>query len=76
MSKLNIGVLGIQGAYEKHVFSIILAGANAEIIKYREQLDQIDGLILPGGESTTMSKRMGFRIDDEDILAFAKKKPV
>ena len=76
MSELNIGILGIQGAYEKHALSITLAGANAEIIKYREQLDQIDGLILPGGESTTMSKMMGFRIDYEDILAFAEKKPV
>ena len=76
MSELNIGVLGIQGAYEKHAFSLTLAGAKAVIIKYREQLDQIDGLILPGGESTTMSKMMGFRIGYEDILVFAREKPV
>ncbi|MCD6337409.1 MAG: pyridoxal 5'-phosphate synthase glutaminase subunit PdxT [Candidatus Marinimicrobia bacterium] len=76
MSDLNIGVLGIQGAYEKHMLAISLVGARAELIKYREQLEQIDGLILPGGESTTMSKMMGFRISYEDILTFAKKKPV
>ena len=76
MSELNIGVLGIQGAYEKHAFSLTLTGAKAVIIKYREQLDQIDGLILPGGESTTMSKMMGFRIGYDDILEFARKKPV
>ena len=76
MSDLNIGVLGIQGAYEKHAHAISLAGAKAQIIKYREQLDQIDGLILPGGESTTMSKMMGFRIGFEDILSFALKNPV
>ena len=76
MSDLTIGVLGIQGAYEKHMLAITLAGARAEIIKYREQLDQIDGLILPGGESTTMSKMMGFRISYEDIRGFAKNKPV
>jgi len=76
MSKLRIGVLGIQGAYEKHARAVELSGAKAEIIKYREQLDHIDGLILPGGESTTMTKLMGFRISYDNILNFAKKKPV
>lgn len=73
---IRIGVLGIQGAYEKHVKALISAGAQADIIKYREQLDNIDGLILPGGESTTMTKVMGYKIDYGDILAFAKKRPV
>ncbi len=76
MSEIKIGILGIQGAYEKHAQAVLSAGAHAEIIKYREQLDQIDGLILPGGESTTMSKMMGFRIGYDDIRAFALKKPV
>ena len=53
-----------------------MVGSKAVIVKYREQLDHIDGLILPGGESTTMSKMMGFRIGYEDILDFARKKPV
>ena len=52
------------------------SGAKSEIIKYREQLEHIDGLILPGGESTTMTKLMGFRIAYDDLLSFAKKKPV
>lgn len=76
MAEIKIGILGIQGAYEKHAHAVILSGANAEIIKYREQLADIDGLILPGGESTTMSKMMGFRIGYDDIHAFALKKPV
>lgn len=76
MSQVKIGVLGIQGAYEKHARALERSGAKSEIIKYREQLDHIDGLILPGGESTTMTKVMGFRIAYDDILAFAKKKPV
>jgi len=73
---IKIGVLGIQGAYEKHVRAVLSSGAQAEIIKYREQLDELDGLILPGGESTTMTKVMGYRIDYGDILEFAKQKPV
>lgn len=76
VSELRIGILGIQGAYEKHARAVQIAGAKSEIIKYREQLDHIDGLILPGGESTTMTKVMGFRIDYDDILKFANKKPV
>ena len=76
MSEITIGVLGIQGAYEKHALAVELSGARSEIIKYREQLDYIDGLILPGGESTTMTKVMGYRISYDDILNFAKNKPV
>ena len=76
MAEIVVGVLGIQGAYEKHAKAIEISGGRSEIIKYREQLEHIDGLILPGGESTTMTKLMGFRIGYEDLLAFAKKKPV
>lgn len=76
MADLTIGILGIQGAFEKHAHAISSAGAKALIIKYREQLTSIDGLILPGGESTTISKMMGFRISYDDILAYGEKKPV
>ena len=76
ISDLTIGVLGIQGAYEKHAKAIELAGARSEIIKYREQLEHIQGLILPGGESTTMTKVMGYKISYDDIVNFAKDKPL
>ena len=76
ISELTIGVLGIQGAYEKHAKAIELAGARSEIIKYREQLAHIQGLILPGGESTTMTKVMGYKISYDDIVNFAKDKPL
>jgi pyridoxal 5'-phosphate synthase pdxT subunit len=52
MSEIKIGILGIQGAYDKHARAVLSTGAQAEIIKYREQLSEIDGLILPGGETT------------------------
>ncbi len=76
MTKPRIGVLGIQGAYARHAEMIVLAGGESEIVKYREQLDGLDGLIIPGGESTTMTKVLGFRITHDDILAFAQHKPV
>ncbi|MEC1526486.1 pyridoxal 5'-phosphate synthase glutaminase subunit PdxT [Bacillus spizizenii] len=51
-----IGVLGLQGAVSEHVKQIKALGLEAVVIKKPEQLEQIDGLILPGGESTTMRK--------------------
>ncbi|GEN58098.1 pyridoxal 5'-phosphate synthase subunit PdxT [Halolactibacillus alkaliphilus] len=51
-----VGVLGLQGAVREHVRSIEASGAKAIIVKKVEQLDEIDGLILPGGESTTMRR--------------------
>lgn len=52
----TIGVLALQGAVREHIRSIKAAGANAVEIKRKEQLEAIDGLILPGGESTTMRR--------------------
>lgn len=53
---IKIGVLGLQGAVREHVRSIEECGAEAVVIKTKEQLEMIDGLILPGGESTTMRR--------------------
>jgi 5'-phosphate synthase pdxT subunit len=55
---MKIGVLGLQGAVQEHVRSIEACGAEAVIVKKVEQLEGIDGLILPGGESTTMRRLM------------------
>ena len=54
----TIGVLGLQGAVSEHVRSIVSSGAKAVVVKKVEELDALDGLILPGGESTTMRKLM------------------
>lgn len=53
---VKIGVLGLQGAVREHVRSIEASGAEAIVVKKAEQLADIDGLILPGGESTTMRR--------------------
>ncbi|SEQ07894.1 pyridoxal 5'-phosphate synthase glutaminase subunit PdxT [Piscibacillus halophilus] len=53
---LKIGVLGLQGAFREHKQSIEACGHEALIIKKKEQLQEVDGLILPGGESTTMRR--------------------
>jgi len=62
VSKLIIGVIGIQGDVSEHATSMkdALKYSNIDgivkIIKKKEEIDEIDALILPGGESTTISK--------------------
>jgi len=55
---MKIGVLALQGAVAEHLRSLQLAGAEAISIKRIEQLEEIDGLVIPGGESTTIGKLM------------------
>ncbi|WP_242941893.1 pyridoxal 5'-phosphate synthase glutaminase subunit PdxT [Desulfonispora thiosulfatigenes] len=52
----NIGVLALQGAFKEHIKIIKSLGHNAIEIRNADQLEGIDGIILPGGESTTMGK--------------------
>ncbi|MED1206091.1 pyridoxal 5'-phosphate synthase glutaminase subunit PdxT [Heyndrickxia acidicola] len=69
---LKLGVLGLQGAVREHVKAIEQCGAQAIVIKKKEELENVDGLILPGGESTTM-RRLIDRYDLMDELkSFAK----
>ncbi|WP_033826612.1 pyridoxal 5'-phosphate synthase glutaminase subunit PdxT [Bacillus andreraoultii] len=53
---MTIGVLGLQGAVTEHIEQIESLSTKAIIVKNPHQLDEVDGLILPGGESTTMRK--------------------
>lgn len=54
----KIGVLALQGAVAEHIRGIEQAGAEGVVVKRTEQLDELDGIILPGGESTTIGKLM------------------
>ncbi len=55
---MKVGVLGLQGNFREHVEMLQLLGVETVIVKLPEQLDIIDGLIIPGGESTTMIRIM------------------
>ncbi|GGJ89465.1 pyridoxal 5'-phosphate synthase subunit PdxT [Lentibacillus kapialis] len=73
----TIGVLALQGAVREHIRSIEETGAAAVEIKRKEQLTQIDGLILPGGESTTMRRLIDSYGFFDAIQKFGKQgKPV
>ena len=53
---MKIGVLAMQGAYREHIKILKSLGIEAIDVRYEEDIDNIDGLIIPGGESTTMGK--------------------
>lgn len=75
-SRSQIGVLALQGAYDVHAQRLEALGAEARLVRKPEQLDDLDGLVIPGGESTTFLKhleRAGFYNKLEE---FCQAKPV
>ena len=71
----RIGVLAIQGDYDAHAVALREAGAEAVLVRKPDELAAIDGLIIPGGESTTFLKflaRDGFLTALQD---FVRQKP-
>lgn len=61
---LKIGILALQGAVREHAASLKRCGAEAVEVKTADDLKGLDGLILPGGESTTMRRL----IDTYDLM--------
>lgn len=54
----TIGVLALQGAYTKHMEMLKSIGVNTLPVRTEKELSSLDGLVLPGGESTTISKML------------------
>jgi len=55
---VQIGVLALQGAFREHIYALEALDVRAVPIRLPEQLDECAGLIIPGGESTAISKLM------------------
>jgi 5'-phosphate synthase pdxT subunit len=56
---VHIGILGLQGDFAKHLEMLqLIKGVEARVVRTPEQIEWCDGLILPGGESTTIGKLM------------------
>ena len=68
----KVGVLSLQGAFREHIEKIKKCGASAVEIKFPGQLEYIDGLIIPGGESTTIKKLLKEYKFREDLDKFYK----
>lgn len=72
----KVGVLSLQGDFAAHGAALERVGAEPVYVREREQLSEIDGLIIPGGESTTMLKLMRYEGLCEPIADFGRSKPV
>ena len=56
MTRLRIGVLGLQGDVREHVAAVTRLGAEAGLVRTPEDLERVDALVIPGGESTTIGR--------------------
>ncbi len=72
----RVGVLSLQGDFAAHGAALERAGAEPVFVRERAQLDEIDGLILPGGESTTMLKLLRYEDLFDDLAEFGRRKPM
>ncbi|HTS24655.1 MAG TPA: pyridoxal 5'-phosphate synthase glutaminase subunit PdxT [Bryobacteraceae bacterium] len=72
----KVGILSLQGDFEAHGAAIDRAGAEPVFVRHPEQFDTIDGLIIPGGESTTMLKLLHYEGLLERLAEFGARKPV
>ncbi|MBD2866881.1 pyridoxal 5'-phosphate synthase glutaminase subunit PdxT [Paenibacillus oceani] len=74
---MKIGVLALQGAVAEHIKMIEAAGAEGVPVKKTSQLAELDGIIIPGGESTTIGKLMRDYGFIEEVRSFSKQgKPI
>lgn len=71
---MKIGVLALQGDFEAHRRRLEELGAEVELVKSPAQLDEIEGLVIPGGESSTFLKLLGER-GFEKLKQFVRAKP-
>lgn len=74
--KKKVGVLALQGDFEAHAKALERAGAEPVLVRTAEGLKSVDGLVIPGGESTTMLKLLNYMDLKEPLREFANEKPV
>jgi pyridoxal 5'-phosphate synthase pdxT subunit len=70
VSVVRVGVLALQGDTREHLAALRDAGASAVTVRRREELDAVDALVIPGGESTTMTHLLR----DLDLLEPLRKR--
>ncbi|HZU32544.1 MAG TPA: pyridoxal 5'-phosphate synthase glutaminase subunit PdxT [Candidatus Angelobacter sp.] len=72
---MKIGVLAIQGDYEAHKARLEQLGAEVTLVRKPEQLDTLDGIVIPGGESSTFLNFLAERGFLEKLRDFVSTKP-
>ncbi|CAB5140325.1 Pyridoxal 5'-phosphate synthase (glutamine hydrolyzing), glutaminase subunit (EC [Olavius algarvensis associated proteobacterium Delta 3] len=73
---VNVGILALQGAFQEHIDMLDGLGISSTVVRLPEQLTGIDGLIIPGGESTTIGKLAVSYDLLSPLRRFATEKPV
>jgi 5'-phosphate synthase pdxT subunit len=73
---IHVGVLALQGAFQKHIDMLHAIGVSAATVRRPSELENCDALIIPGGESTTISLLMQKYELYQPIRAFAESRPV
>lgn len=73
---MKIGVLALQGAFHEHITILKRLGAEVVEVRLPEQLADLNGLIIPGGESTTIGKLAVMYDLMEPLRDFAQTKPM
>ena len=73
---MRVGILALQGDFEAHAKALERAGAEPVFVRTADELKSIDGLVIPGGESTTMLKLIDFMDLRGPLRDFARGKPV
>ena len=74
---MRVGVLALQGDFREHLFALEECGVTAEIIRRPSELERVDALVLPGGESTTIANlARSFEIFDPLKSRIASGMPV
>jgi len=72
MKPLRIGVLALQGNFREHAQMLRSLGVDAVEIRKADQLEDLDGLVIPGGESTTFMRLMSLNGLDEALRHFER----
>ena len=72
----RVGVLALQGDFEAHRKALERAGAAAVEVRSAAELDGLDGLVIPGGESTTMLRIMKDEELMEPLARFGRERPI
>jgi pyridoxal 5'-phosphate synthase pdxT subunit len=72
----KVGVLALQGDFAAHGAALARAGAEPVLVREAKQLGGVDGLVIPGGESTTMLKLLRYDHLMEPLAEFGRSKPI
>ena len=73
---LQVGVLALQGAFESHIKTFETMGIEAIPVRSTQDLERVHKIVIPGGESTTMTKLLNKSGLYESIVEFAAKNPI